>query len=117
MEILVGYGLVPQMERLLCNYWYRLTMVSQSGRYFGSMLNRYRGVAQVDLLTPTIFNMVVDAVIRHWGMFVSGKEVGMWGFDIAVQKLILIFSLYIQLLTSPQPSRIHEDLDVLTVLF
>ena len=27
-------------------------------------------------LSPNIFNMVVDAKIRNWGMVVAGKEVG-----------------------------------------
>ena len=28
------------------------------------------GVTQGDLLSPTIFNVVVDAVVRHWVMMV-----------------------------------------------
>ena len=41
-------------------------MVAQAGRYYGSPFTCYRGVTQGNLLYPTIFNMVVDAVIRHW---------------------------------------------------
>ena len=40
-------------------------MVDISDGYFGCMIKWYRGVTQGDPLSPTIFNVVVDAVIRH----------------------------------------------------
>ena len=36
------------------------------GGYYGEPFHRYRGVTQGDQLLPTIFNVVVDAVICHW---------------------------------------------------
>ena len=35
------------------------------GGYFGEAFKGDRGVTQGDLLSPTIFNVVVDAVVRH----------------------------------------------------
>ena len=34
--------------------------------YYGEAFKGSRGVRQGDLLSPTIFNVVVDAVVRHW---------------------------------------------------
>ena len=36
------------------------------GGYYGEEFKGARGVTQGDPLSPTIFNVVVDAVVRHW---------------------------------------------------
>ena len=41
-------------------------MVARAGRYYGKGFKGERGVTQGDLLSPTIFNVVVDAVVCHW---------------------------------------------------
>ena len=66
LGILEGYGIGPGARRLLRNYWRRLTMAARSGGYYGAAFNGERGVTQGDPLSPTIFNVVVDAVVRHW---------------------------------------------------
>ena len=66
LEILEGYGIGPRARNLLKNYWHRLTMVAHAGGYYGTAFQWERGVKQVDPLSPTIFNVVVDAVVRHW---------------------------------------------------
>ena len=40
-------------------------MVARAGSYYGKGFKGERGVTQGDPLSPTIFNMVVDAVVRH----------------------------------------------------
>ena len=44
LDILEGYGMVPQVCRLLRTYWRRLTMVERSGRYYGAGFKGDRGV-------------------------------------------------------------------------
>ena len=41
-------------------------MVARVGGKYGDAFKGARGVAQGNPLSPTIFNMVVDAVVRHW---------------------------------------------------
>ena len=41
-------------------------MVDRAGGYYGTAFGGERGVTQGDPLSPTIFNVVVDAVVRHW---------------------------------------------------
>ena len=41
-------------------------MVAREGGYYGTGFKGERGVTQVDPLSPTISNVVVDAVVRHW---------------------------------------------------
>ena len=41
-------------------------MVARAGGYYGKGFQGGRFVTQGDPLSPTIFNVVVDAVVRHW---------------------------------------------------
>ena len=41
-------------------------MVARAGGYYGAAFKGARGVTQGDPLSPTIFNMVVDDVVRQW---------------------------------------------------
>ena len=65
LEILEGYDVGPNARRLLTTYWRRLTMVARAAGYYGTAFGGERGVTQGDPLSPTIFNVVVDAVVRH----------------------------------------------------
>ena len=41
-------------------------MAVRLGGYYGASFKGERGVTQGNPLSPTIFNVVVDAVVRHW---------------------------------------------------
>ena len=51
-------------------------MVAKAGGYYGKPFCRERAVTQGDPLSPTIFNVVVDAVVRHWEYLVAERERG-----------------------------------------
>ena len=63
MDIIVGYGVGSQTERILRHYWDRLSMVTRAGRDYGNPFKVHLGLTQEDPLSPTIFNMMVDVVI------------------------------------------------------
>ena len=81
LGILEGYGVGPGARRLLQNYWRRLTMAAREGGYYGTAFKGARGVTQGDPLFPTIFNVVVDAVVRNWleGLQTAKEEKGAKG--------------------------------------
>ena len=66
LKIFEVYGVGQRVRRLLWAYWIKSTMVARAGGYYGTGFKGERGVTQVDPLSPTIFNVVVDAVVRHW---------------------------------------------------
>ena len=66
LDILKGYGVGDRVRRLLATHWERATMVARAERYYGTEFKGERGVTQGDPLSPIIFNVVVDAVVRHW---------------------------------------------------
>ena len=43
-----------------------MTMVAGARGYYGEAFKGARGVTQGDPLSPNIFNVVVDEVVRHW---------------------------------------------------
>ena len=48
-------------------------MVARAGSYYGKGFKGGRGVTQGYPLSPTIFNVVADAVVRHW-LTIAVKE-------------------------------------------
>ena len=78
VDILEGYGAGPQVRRLLHTYWRRLTMVARAAGYYRTDFKGERGVTQGDPLSPTIFNVVVDAVVCNWmmGIIADAEERG-----------------------------------------
>ena len=72
MDILVGYGIIPWTERLLCLYWDFLMMVDRVGQYYGVPFQGLCGFTHVYPLSPTIFKIVVYDVIWHWVTLVTG---------------------------------------------
>ena len=62
MEILRGYVLRHNLQRLLQPYWYEQVVVPKAGKFLERVLVMERGVTQGYLLSLTIFDIVVDAV-------------------------------------------------------
>ena len=56
-------------------------MASRAGGYYGAAFKGEQGVMQGDPLSPTIFNVVVDTVVRHWleGLKTAKEEKGAKG--------------------------------------
>ena len=70
LDILEGYDMGPRSLRLLRRYWYQFKMVVRAGGYYLEPFRREIGVTQGDPMSPTIFNVMVDAVVRHWDSLV-----------------------------------------------
>ena len=47
--------------------------MARAGGYYGKAYKGERGVTQGDPLSPSIFNVVVDAVVQHWVMGVIAE--------------------------------------------
>ena len=76
---LAAYGVGPRTIRNFRTYWDRLTMVARAGGYFGLLFKGYCSVTQGDLLYPTLFDVVMDTVIRHSVTVVAPTAYGLEG--------------------------------------
>ena len=117
LEIIAAYVVIPRTLRILQTYWGRLTMVARAGGYFGLPFKGYRGVTQCDPLSPTLFNVVVDAVIRHWVTVVAEIEAGTEVLGLLIQYFVPYFYSDDGLAASTQPERLQRVFTVLTGLF
>jgi retron-type reverse transcriptase len=91
LEILEHYGVGALTLQLLRQFWDRQLVVAKQGGHFGMAFPATRGVMQGDIVSPTIFNIVVDAIVRHWLNLVldDGSEVN--GFGRTVREQLVLF--------------------------
>ena len=66
LEILEGYGVGPNTLGLLRFYWDSQRCVNKSGNYHRETFVPHRGATQGGILLPTLFNVLVDTVVRKW---------------------------------------------------
>jgi hypothetical protein len=66
LEILVGYGVGPNMLRLISQFWSSAVMVCRASGNYGIAFKASRGVTQGGPLSATLFNIVVNCVAREW---------------------------------------------------
>ena len=71
LDILDRYRVGPWACCILREYWERLWMVARVGGYYGAAFKEFRVVTQGDPLSPTIFNVVVYTLVRHWSSLVE----------------------------------------------
>ena len=67
MQILEGYGVGANIRHIISLIWQGDTLVPRQAGYYGKALFKAkRGVHVGDVMSPTVFNIVVDALVRHW---------------------------------------------------
>ena len=117
LEILEGYGVGPSARRLLTTYWRRLTMVAREGGYYREAFKGERGVTQGDPLSPTIFNVVVDTVVRHWidGIVGETEEKGETGREGRHQSAV--FNADDGMVVSSDPAWLQGAFSALVAIF
>ena len=87
LEIIAAHGVIPRTLRILRTYLGRLTVLARAVGYYIPTFKGYHIVTQGDPLSPTLFNVVMDAVIRHWVTVVAEMEEGMEVLDLMIQYL------------------------------
>ena len=88
------------------------------GGYHGPAFDANRGVTQGDIVSPTIFNVVVDAIIRYWLLIVSDEGYGAFeGLGDRIRKLQALFYADDGLLASRSSEFLQRAFDCLIGLF
>ena len=64
-RILRGYGVGPKIMNFIKRIWKGDTMYPKRAGYYGKPFRAQRGVRQGDIISPMVFNIMVDAVVRH----------------------------------------------------
>ena len=116
-EILEGYGVGPKVRRILTTYWHLLIMVARAGGYYGTAFGGERGVMQGEPLSPTIFNVVVDAVVRNWVHRVVEEEEARGETGREVRHQAELFYANDGTVTSSDPAWLQGAFNALVGLF
>ena len=64
--ILEGYGVGPNMIRLIRNFWRDAVLVCRASGNYSTCFQSGRDVTQGGPLSAKLFNILVDAVVREW---------------------------------------------------
>jgi Reverse transcriptase (RNA-dependent DNA polymerase) len=65
LEILKSYGVGPNICHIIEQTWVMDQMIPKQAGCYGDKFKTSRGVRQGDIMSPTVFNIVVDAVVNY----------------------------------------------------
>ena len=118
LDILEGYGVGPRSCRLLSRFWEQQQVVAKQNGYYGDPFDVTRGVTQGDIISPTIFNIIADAVIRYWLLTVSPEpDEAISGVGERITERAALFYADDGLLASPDKEWLQAAFTVLVDLF
>ena len=80
MDVLRGYIIGPNLQRLLQRYWCDKVVVPKARKFSGRPFSIYRGVKQGEPASLMIFNILVNAVVREVLLEVCGHQEAHHGF-------------------------------------
>ena len=113
LDILEKYGVGPKIRRILKTFWDNQVLAVKQNGFYGAPFTIGRGVTQGDIASPTIFNIVVDAVVRVVSNDLEEKENNL-NMKIPTLNLYYEDDGYIAGCNS---DRVQEALDLTTSLF
>ena len=117
LELLRAYGVGDKACTLLARFWEQMQVVARQSGYHGKALWTSCGVTQGDIISPTIFNIVVDAVVRHWLSQVVGEGSEITGLGQTVADKLTIFYADDGLVAARDHEWLQHAIDVLSGLF
>ena len=107
LEILRRYGVGRNILRILSTVWESDTLAPRRAGYFGKSFRPQRGVRAGDTVSPTIFNICVDAVVRHWRQHFQPTEL----------EEFALFYVDDGLLAGPDKERVQEGMNRVAAAF
>ena len=64
INMLGKYGLGERTCKLIKNMWEEDIIIPKQQMFYGKSFNAERGVKQGDIMSPTIFNIIIDSIVR-----------------------------------------------------
>ncbi|KAL7552528.1 hypothetical protein ACHAWF_016807 [Thalassiosira exigua] len=117
LRILRGYGVGPKTLRLIKLFWTLAEMVCRAGGNYGTPFGASRGVTQGGPLSPKLFNILVDAIVREWLRVLFGDDAALGLDEEMLRVLMALFYADDGFIASRDPDMLQEASDVLVGLF
>ena len=103
----------PQAIRLINAFCEQEVLVCKAAGFYSRIFRATRGVTQGGPLSPTIFNLMVDAIVREWVRLMELE-----GFDTAnIRTIVAVFYADDGLIAARDPKTLQTAFDLLTGLF
>ena len=112
-------GAGERAMRLICNFWDQASFACRAQGRYGRPFKAGRGVTQGGPLSPKIFNVMVDAIVREWLRQVLGEEYLLPAVEIdgIVRLFTALFYADDGYIASTDAGLLQRSVDVLTDLF
>ena len=117
MEVLCEYGLGPRLQRLIQRYWDRQRVVKKAGNYYGRPFSTWRGVTQGYPVSPTLFNIIVVAVVRTTLQEICGPKEAQHVFGWSAGEHNIWFYAYDRKITGRDPFWFQAALTTMVRMF
>jgi hypothetical protein len=118
LQLLEQYGVGPLALRLLRQFWDRQRIVARQGGFYGDPFEASRGVTQGAVESSTIFNVVVDAVVRYWlTLVVNDGSDADTGLGLTVNERLVLFYADDGLIASRNSEWLQMAIQSLSELF
>jgi len=117
IELLKEYGVGPRMMPMIIFFWDDAMMVCRATGNYGEPFQGFRGVTQGRPLSPLIFNIMVDAIVREWLRQVLVDRAAKEGYGDEVNLFLAIFYADDVFIAARDPERLQQTLDILVGLF
>lgn len=117
LHLLEGYGLGPRMRRLIDGFWDHARLVFHAQGNYGTPFRAHRGVTQGGEVSPTLSNLLANAVVREWLQTLYGAEVSReWAARVR-RELFAIFYVNNALVASRDLATLQRALNIPVALF
>ena len=74
LQVLEAYGVGPNVLHFLSCIWEWSHLVPRIAGYYGAAFQVERGVPQGDVISPIIFNVIMDVIVREWEVQMSSNS-------------------------------------------
>ena len=75
LKFLKHYGIGKRTKTLLEKFWKHHHVIPRASGYHGRCFQAQRGVTQGDIISPMIFNIVLDCLITKWKYETTDRKV------------------------------------------
>lgn len=119
LDVLKADGVGENLCRVLKTFWQQQQTIAKQSGYYGNPFQATRGFVQRDPLSPTLFNILVDAVVRYWlSLPVEDGGLATQG-PVDVVKLACLVLFYVDdaLITSTDSKWLQRATEKLSELF
>ena len=107
----------PNLDRIIENYWKRQRIVSKAGKCLGTDFCTGRGVTQGEFSSPTIFNIVVDAVVWEVLEAVCSPHEAQYGMGWATGEINLVLYVDERRISVQDHEWVQDALTVIVDMF